>query len=176
MKRLQLELGGKSPDIIFADADLDKAAPAAAMAVFTNSGQVCYAGTRLFVQRSVYEEVTERVSAFAKTLKTGDPLDFGVQLGPLVSQKQLDKVLGYVNGAPAEGATLVSGGGRLEGDLASGYFVEPTVFANVTNSMRIAREEIFGPVISIIPFDTTEEVLSSRQRHGIWARRSGLDP
>ncbi|TWG92055.1 aldehyde dehydrogenase (NAD+) [Mesorhizobium sp. J18] len=160
MKKLQLELGGKSPDIVFADADLDKAVPGAAMAVFTNSGQVCYAGTRLFVQRTIQEEFTQRMAEFAKTLKVGDPLDSSVQLGPLISQKQLDKVLDYMHGAPKEGATLAGGGERLGGELASGYFVEPTIFANVTNSMRIAREEIFGPVISVIPFDTADEVLT----------------
>ena len=160
MKKLQLELGGKSPDIVFADADLDKAVPGAAMGVFTNSGQVCYAGTRLFVQRSIQREFTERVAAFARTLKVGDPLDSAVQLGPLISQKQLDKVMSYVRGAPGEGATLAAGGERIGGDLANGYFVQPTIFADVTNSMRIAREEIFGPVISVIPFDTGDEVLA----------------
>ncbi|SMH30914.1 aldehyde dehydrogenase family protein [Mesorhizobium australicum] len=160
MKKLQLELGGKSPDIVFADADLDKAVPGAAMAVFTNSGQVCYAGTRLFVQRSIQEEFTARLAEFSKTLRVGDPLDANVQLGPLISQKQLDRVLGYVEGAPGEGAKLASGGARVGGDLSSGYFVEPTIFTDVTNSMRIAREEIFGPVISVIPFDTAEDVLT----------------
>lgn len=160
MKKLQLELGGKSPDIVFADADLDKAVPGAAMAVFTNSGQVCYAGTRLFVQRAIQEEFTARVAAFARTLKVGDGMDPDVQLGPLISRKQMEKVLGYVEGAPGEGANLASGGQRLGGALANGYFVEPTVFSNVSNAMRIAREEIFGPVISIIPFDTADEALA----------------
>ena len=159
MKKLQLELGGKSPDIVFADADLDKAVPGAGMAVFTNSGQVCYAGTRLFVQRSIHEEFVARLADFTRTIRMGNGLDPDVQLGPLISGKQLDRVMGYVQGAPAEGARLAVGGERLGGDLAGGYFVAPTVFADVSNDMRIAREEIFGPVISVIPFDDAEDAL-----------------
>jgi aldehyde dehydrogenase (NAD+) len=159
IKKLQLELGGKSPDIVFADADLDKAVPGAAMAVFNNSGQICYAGTRLFVERKIQDEFVERVTAHAKSLKVGNGLEPDVNLGPLISKKQLDRVLGYVDGAPGEGARLAGGGKRLGGDLAKGYFVEPTVFADVNNDMTIAREEIFGPVISVIPFDDPDEVL-----------------
>jgi aldehyde dehydrogenase (NAD+) len=159
MKKLQLELGGKSPDIVFADADLDKAVPGAAMGVFNNSGQICYAGTRLFVQLSVQEEFVERLKAFTATVRVGDGLDPTVQLGPLISQKQLDRVMGYVQGATAEGARLAAGGQRPGGDLAGGFFVTPTVFADVSNDMRIAREEIFGPVISVIPFDDAEDAL-----------------
>lgn len=159
MKKLQLELGGKSPDIVFADADLDKAVPGAAMGVFNNSGQVCYAGTRLFVQRSIQEEFVERLKAFTATVKVGDGLDPDVQLGPLISQKQLDRVMGYVGGAQAEGAHLAAGGQRPGGALADGFFITPTVFSDVSNSMRIAREEIFGPVISVIPFDDAEDAL-----------------
>jgi aldehyde dehydrogenase (NAD+) len=159
MKRLQLELGGKSPDIVFADANLDKAVPGAAMAVFTNTGQVCYAGTRLFVERSIYDEFMKRLVAFAQTVKVGDPLDSKMQLGPLISKGQLDRVMGYVAVGQEQGAELVSGGKRMQGSLAEGYFIEPTIFAKVNNDMRIAREEIFGPVISVIPFDSHEEVL-----------------
>jgi aldehyde dehydrogenase (NAD+) len=159
IKRLQLELGGKSPDIVFADADLDAAVPGAAMGVFSNSGQICYAGTRVFVQRSIQEEFVARVAAFGKAIKVGNGLDPQSQLGPLISQKQLDRVLGYLGTAEAEGAVLAAGGGRLGGDLASGYFVAPTVFANVNNEMTIAREEIFGPVMSVIPFDDADEAL-----------------
>jgi aldehyde dehydrogenase (NAD+) len=159
MKKLQLELGGKSPDIVFSDADLDKAVPGAAMAVFTNSGQVCYAGTRLFVQRSIQEEFVERVSAFAQTLRVGNGLDPDVDLGPLISQRQLEKVIGYIDGAPGEGARVAAGGARLGGDLSGGFFVEPTILADVSNAMTVAREEIFGPVISVIPFDNAEEAL-----------------
>lgn len=160
MKRLQLELGGKSPDIIFADADLDRAVPGAAMGVFANSGQVCFAGTRVLVDRSIQYEFVQRLVEFGRGLKVGDPLDPDVQLGPLVSQKQLDRVIDYVSIGTNEGAELVLGGRRMLGDVAAGYFVEPTIFNNVSNDMTIAREEIFGPVISIIPFDTTEEALA----------------
>ena len=160
MKRIQIELGGKSPDIVFADANLDKAAPGAAMGVYNNTGQICAAGTRILVQRSIQEEFVERLVAFSKTIKVGDPFDPAVQLGPVVSQRQLERVLGYMNLGPTEGANLAFGGHRLGGDLAGGYFVEPTVFSNVSNQMRIAREEIFGPVASIIPFDTIEEALA----------------
>ncbi|SAK94535.1 aldehyde dehydrogenase (acceptor) [Caballeronia temeraria] len=159
MKRLQLELGGKSPDVIFADADLDKAVPGAAMAVFSNTGQVCYAGTRLFVQRSIQEAFVERLVEFGKSLKVGDPLDPSTQLGPLISERQLERVMGYVSIGGNEGASLAAGGNRLQGDLAGGYFIEPTIFSNVSNSMTIAREEIFGPVISVIPFDDADEAL-----------------
>jgi aldehyde dehydrogenase (NAD+) len=159
MKRIQLELGGKSPDIVFADADLDKAVPGVAMGVYNNSGQICFAGTRIFVQRSIQEQFVERLSVYSKSLKIGDPQDPDTKLGPLISQRQLDRVLGYVNQGPTEGAKLVSGGRRLGGVLAGGYFIEPTVFADVANTMTIAREEIFGPVASVIPFDTIDEVL-----------------
>lgn len=159
MKRLSLELGGKSPDIIFADADLDKAVPGAAMGVYNNSGQICYAGTRIFVERKIQEEFCARIAAFSKTLKVGDPLDPSVSLGPIVSKRQMERVLGYVDIGKGEGANLLSGGGRVQGSLQDGYFVEPTVFGNVNNQMQIAREEIFGPVISVIPFDTEDEAL-----------------
>jgi aldehyde dehydrogenase (NAD+) len=176
LKRLQLELGGKSPDIVFADADMDIAVPGAAMGVFANSGQVCLAGTRLFVQRSVQEEFVERLRAFSAQLKIGNGLEPGVDLGPLISKKQLDRVMHYVGIGSQEGAVLAAGGSRLGQGLAEGYFVEPTVFANVSNSMTIAREEIFGPVVSVIPFDTVEEVLKMANDTeyglggGVWTR------
>ena len=179
IKRLQLELGGKSPDIVFADADLERAVPGVAMGVYNNSGQICFAGTRVFVQRSIYEPFVERLAAHGKTLKVGDPLHAATQLGPLISQRQLDQVLGYVAKGPQEGAELVSGGKRLGGELAGGFFIEPTVFGNVTNSMTIAREEIFGPVASVIPFDTVDEALALANAtdyglaSGVWS--SNLD-
>jgi aldehyde dehydrogenase (NAD+) len=160
LKRIQLELGGKSPDIVFADANLDIAVPAAAMSVFGNSGQVCVAGTRLFVQRSIEVEFLERLKAFSKALKIGDGLDPEVQIGPVVSRKQMERILNYVSIGAEEGATLAYGGRRLGDRLSPGFFVEPTVFADVHNEMRIAREEIFGPVISVIPFDDEVEALS----------------
>ncbi|MFO1272753.1 MAG: aldehyde dehydrogenase family protein [Rubrivivax sp.] len=177
MKRTSMELGGKSPDIVFADADLEAAVPGAAMAVFQNSGQICSAGTRLFVQRPVYEEFVQRVADFAKTLKVGDPLDASTQLGPVVSAEQLDRVCGYLALGREQGARALAGGSRLtEGALARGYFVQPTVFADVKDDMRIAREEIFGPVISALPFDTLEEVIARANDSsyglgsGVWSR------
>jgi aldehyde dehydrogenase (NAD+) len=161
LKRVSLELGGKSPDIVFADANLDAAVPGAGMAVFANSGQICSAGTRLFVERKIYEEFTQRVADYSKTLKVGNSSDPATQVGPLVSTEQLDRVTGYLSIGRQEGARPLSGGARLmDGDFARGYFVPPTVFADVGDHMRIAQEEIFGPVISAIPFDDIEEVVS----------------
>ena len=159
MKRVAVELGGKSPDIVFADADLDKAATGAAMACFMNTGQVCYAGSRLFVERSIYADFVERVAAIGRSLKVGPSLDPESQLGPLASSVQLAKVTSYFDIARADGARIVSGGERLGGALADGFFVAPTVLADVDNSMRVAREEIFGPVLSAIPFDSEDEVI-----------------
>ena len=160
IKKLQLELGGKSADIVCADADLDKAVPGAAMGVFANSGQICFAGTRVLVQRSIVDEFTERLLAFTDTLRIGASLDDTADLGPIVSQPQLDRVLSYIDVGRADGAELLCGGGRLGGELKSGYFVQPSVFAGVTNDMRIAREEIFGPVLSILPFDDVDEAIA----------------
>ena len=177
MKRVTVELGGKSPNIVFADADLDKAVPAAAMAVFANSGQICSAGTRLFVQSSIREEFMERLAAFTKTIKVGDPLDPTTQIGPVVSAPQMDKILGYMEVAVAEGASPLVGGGRLTGDgYDQGFFVQPTVFDRVTDAMTIAREEIFGPVLSSFSFETIEEVLARANASefglasGVWTK------
>ncbi len=160
MKRLSLELGGKSPHIIFADADLEAAIPAAAMAAFDNTGQICFAGTRLLVEQPIYEEFVARVADFAKTLKVGNGLDTTTQIGPLVSAKQLEQVTRYMAIGKAEGAIPLAGGDRsMDAELAQGYFVPPTVFANVDPSMRIAREEIFGPVISAMPFSGFDDAL-----------------
>jgi aldehyde dehydrogenase (NAD+) len=160
LKRVSLELGGKSPDIVFADADLDAAVPGAAMAVFANSGQICSAGTRLFVESRIYDEFVGRVAEYGRQLKVGNGLDPNTQVGPLVSQQQYDRVGDYLSIGKKEGARAVVGGGRLtEGPLAKGYFVQPTVFANVEDSMRIAQEEIFGPVISAISFKDTDELI-----------------
>lgn len=179
MKRLQMELGGKSPDIVFADADLDKAVPGAAMGVFTNTGQVCVAGTRIFVQRDIHEEFVARLKDFAGGVRVGNGLDPQTQLGPLVSERQMDRVLHYVGIGAEEGARLAAGGARMGGDLAQGYFVQPTVFADVNNDMTIAREEIFGPVASVIPFDTDEDALRLANATpyglagGLWTRDLG---
>ena len=159
MKRIQLELGGKSPDIVFADANLDKAVPGAAMGVFNNSGQICSAGTRILVQRGIHEEFVARLVDHTKSIKVGDPFDASSQLGPLVSKRQMERVLEYVSIGREEGAKPVTGGHRLGAELAEGYFVAPTVFDNVDNRMRIAREEIFGPVASVIPFDSVDDAI-----------------
>ncbi|MGI4813595.1 MAG: aldehyde dehydrogenase family protein [Janthinobacterium lividum] len=160
IKRVSLELGGKSANIVFADANLDLAVPGAAMAVFANSGQICSAGTRLFVEQKVYDEFVERVATFAKALRVGNPLDPQTQLGPLVSEAQLERVTGYLAKGHAGGARAASGGARLtEGGLDKGYFVAPTIFADVKDNMEIAREEIFGPVISALPFTDIDEVI-----------------
>src|SRR5690242_15030213 len=160
LKRVSLELGGKSPDIVFADADLDAAVPGAAMAVFANSGQICSAGTRMFVEQKVYDEFTDRVAAFGKKLRVGNGIDPNTQIGPLVSKEQLERVTGYLDVGQKEGARAMVGGGRLtDGALSKGYFVAPTVFANVQDNMRIAQEEIFGPVISAISFKDSDDLI-----------------
>ena len=160
MKRVHLELGGKSPDIVFADASLEAAVAGASMGVFANSGQVCCAGTRIFVERPVYEEFVARFSEAASRLRVGDAMDAGTEIGPVVSEAQLDRVTRYLGYGMADGARVTAGGSRVcQGPLASGYFVEPTVFADVEDDMRIARDEIFGPVASILPFETVDEVV-----------------
>lgn len=156
LKRLTLELGGKSPNIIFADADLEHAIPDAAIACFFNSGQACSAGTRLFVERSIYHEVVDGIAAVAGAMKLGPSVDSESDLGPLISQEQYDKVLNYVATAKSGGATAVVGG---EGDPGSGWFVQPTVLTGTTADMAIEREEVFGPVICVIPFDDVDEVV-----------------
>lgn len=177
LKRVSLELGGKSPDIVFADADLDAAVPGAGMAVFANSGQICSAGTRLFVERKIYDEFVHRVAEFGKGLRVGNGRNPETQIGPLISQEQLDRVTGYLAVGKQEGAKALAGGERLtQGELGKGYFVPPTVFANVDDNMKIAQEEIFGPVISAIPFTDIDEVIERGNKtmfglgSGVWTR------
>ena len=150
LKRVTLELGGKSPCIIFADADLDRAIEAAAMGVFFNTGQICVARSRLFVHRAVYDRVVEGVSGFVARLKVAGGFEPDSMLGPVVSRAQLDRVMEYIHLGTAEGAELVAGGRRLG---ETGYFVEPTLLAGTHADMRVVREEIFGPVVCAVPFD-----------------------
>jgi aldehyde dehydrogenase (NAD+) len=177
LKRVSLELGGKSPDVVFADADIESAVPGAAMAVFANSGQICSAGTRLFVEERVYDEFVDRVANFGRGLRVGNGLDPETQIGPLVSEQQLERVTGYLSLGRQEGARAVAGGERLtDGPLAQGYFVPPTVFAEVRDDMRIAREEIFGPVLSAIRFRDVDELITRANAtifglgSGVWTR------
>jgi acyl-CoA reductase-like NAD-dependent aldehyde dehydrogenase len=152
LKRVTLELGGKSPTIVFADADMERAIPAAAMGVFFNTGQVCAAGSRLFVEQSAFDQVVEGVIAFAKRLKVGPGLAPDTDLGPVVSREQLDRVLGYIEKGREEGARVIAGGARIE-ELGRGYFVAPTVLTQAKPTTRVMREEIFGPVVCATPFD-----------------------
>jgi acyl-CoA reductase-like NAD-dependent aldehyde dehydrogenase len=151
LKKVSLELGGKSPNIVFADADLDGASRGALNAIFYNKGEVCAAGSRLFVEEPVKEEFLAKVADRAKKTTVGDPLDKNTRMGPVISKGQLDRVLSYIESGKQEGARLVTGGDR-PANLPKGYFVNPTIFADVKNSMKIAREEIFGPVLSVLSF------------------------
>lgn len=155
-KRVSLELGGKSPQLVLADSDLEAAAAGVAAGIFANAGQVCNAGSRLVVERAVKDELLERIVRHAGALKIGDPFDPATKLGPLVSKEQHERVLGYIAAGREQGAILVAGGGRPTGS-GDGYFVEPTIFDGVDNAMTIAREEIFGPVLSTVTVDSMEE-------------------
>lgn len=159
IKRISLELGGKSPNIVFADADIRMAARSALFGVFYNSGQICQAGSRILVQQSVYEEFLERIVAMAKRLTVGPGENSDTDLGPLISQEQFDKVTRYIEKGKKEGAVLLCGGSRPAG-LGKGFFLEPTIFGEVRPDMAIAREEIFGPVACVIPFADEEEALA----------------
>ncbi|WP_298377734.1 aldehyde dehydrogenase family protein [uncultured Bradyrhizobium sp.] len=155
-KRVSLELGGKSANVIFDDANLEAAAKAAAAGIFFNAGQVCSAGSRVLVQEQAYDEVVERLVARAETLRIGDPADRATVLGPVISEKQIRSILDYVEIGKNEGAHLATGGERV-GDR--GYFISPAVFANVAHEMRISQEEIFGPVVSVIKFKDEADAL-----------------
>ena len=159
LKRVSLELGGKSPNIVFADADLTRAVSGAFFGIFFNQGQVCSAGSRLFVQKKVYDEALDELLKTVKETRIGPGIDPVTQMGPLVSKAQQERVLGYITLGNKEGARMLSGGGRPAG-LEGGYFVEPTVFADVDGRMTIAREEIFGPVLSAIPFDDEDDLVA----------------
>jgi acyl-CoA reductase-like NAD-dependent aldehyde dehydrogenase len=157
LKRLSLELGGKSPNIVFADADLEAAARGAMTGIFYNKGEVCAAGSRLFLEQSIHDEFMAKLSDKVKGLKVGDPMDRATRMGPVVSRAQLETVLSYIEAGKREGARLVAGGARAQVGDGKGYYVEPTIFDGVSNTMTIAREEIFGPVLSVIPFRSVED-------------------
>jgi betaine-aldehyde dehydrogenase len=158
VRHVTMELGGKSPLIVFDDASVEDAVGAAMLGNFYSAGQVCSNGTRVFVQKGIKARFLERLAARTKTILLGDPLDDATQMGPLVSSTQMDKVLGYMETAKAEGARLICGGGRAA--VNTGFFVEPTVFADVTDDMTIAREEVFGPVMAVLDFEAEDEVIA----------------
>jgi aldehyde dehydrogenase (NAD+)/phenylacetaldehyde dehydrogenase len=175
LKKVTLELGGKSPNIVFADADLEAAIPGAARAIFYNQGEICTAGSRLLVEQSVLDRVVEGVVGESRRIVVGDPLEPKTQMGPLISSEHHARVVGYIDGAEREGARRLSGGPRA----GRGFFVEPTVFSPVAETMTIAREEIFGPVLSVIPFRSVEEAarIADASEYGlaagIWTRDVG---
>ncbi|MEJ7748709.1 MAG: aldehyde dehydrogenase family protein [Candidatus Limnocylindrales bacterium] len=180
VKKISLELGGKSPNIVFADADLERFARESPFAVFENSGQDCCARSRIIVERSVHQQVVESFAEATRKIRVGDPTDEATEVGPLVSTRQRDRVRDYIEIGLAEGANLVIGGSAPDDPaLGAGAYLLPTVFDGVDNEMRIAREEIFGPVVSIIPFDTEDEALrlANSTPYGlsgsIWSRDLG---
>jgi len=161
LTKVSLELGGKAPNIVFADADIEQAVNGAMMGIFFNQGQVCCAGSRLFLDARIKDEFLERFKERAGRVKVGDPMDKATQMGPQVSEEQLNRIKGYVDIARSEGATVLTGGEspQLEGNFRGGYFFQPTVFSEVQNTMRVAQEEIFGPVASAITFTDEKELI-----------------
>ena len=177
LKRVSLELGGKSPNIVFADADIDSAIAGSADAIFSNQGESCVAGSRLYVEDKAFDTVLDGVSSVASSLKIGDGFDSSTQIGPLVSQQHLERVSGYLKSGLEEGASLVVGGQRHGSE---GYFLEPTVFADVAPAMKIAREEIFGPVVAVTRFSDVNDLVRVANdtgyglAAGIWSNDIGL--
>ena len=176
LKRVTLELGGKSPNIVFADSDIDGAVKGAINGIFYGKGEVCNAGSRLFVEKKVQDEFLEKLVARAKKLQPADPLDPKTRLGAIVSQEPMQTVLSYVETGKREGAKLIAGGNRVSVDGGKGFFLEPTIFGDVTNDMKIAQEEIFGPVLATLSFDDIDQVidLANRNQYGlaaaVWTR------
>src|SRR5688572_543831 len=176
LKRVSMELGGKSPNIVFEDADLENAIKGVISGIFAATGQTCIAGSRLLVQQSIHDQFVDKLVAFAKTAKMGNPMSADTQIGPVTNKPQLEKILKYIDIAKSEGARAVLGGSRASRpECANGWFVEPTIFAEVRNSMRIAQEEIFGPVLAVIPFKDDEEAIAIGNEvvyglaAGVWA-------
>jgi aldehyde dehydrogenase (NAD+) len=176
LKRITLELGGKSPNIVFADADIDSAVKGAINGIFYGKGEVCNAGSRLFLESKLKDEFTEKLAARAAKMRPADPLDPKTRMGAIVSQEQMKTVLGYIAAGKKEGAKLVSGGNQVSLDGSKGFFIEPTIFGDVKNDMTIAREEIFGPVLSVLTFDDIDEVVEAANSNpyglaaAVWTR------
>ena len=176
LKRVTLELGGKSPNIVFADADVDSAVKGAINGIFYGKGEVCNAGSRLFLERKLKDEFTEKLVARTSKMKPADPLDPKTRLGAIVSQQQMQTVLSYIDAGKKDGAKLVAGGNRVSVDGSKGFFLEPTIFGDVNNDMRIAREEIFGPVLSVLTFDDVDDVIEQANNNSyglaaaVWTR------
>jgi len=178
LKHVTLELGGKSPNIVFADADLDAAAAGVASGIFAAAGQTCIAGSRLLVQRPIYDDFLDRISALAADIKIGDPMDPDTQMGPLANAPHYQRVLGCIADAELEGARLTLGG-KPHADASGGLFVQPTIFRDVDNRSQLAQREVFGPVLAVIPFDSEEEALALANGTnyglgaGLWTRDMG---
>ncbi len=178
LTKVSLELGGKAPNIVFADADIEQAVSGAMMGIFFNQGQVCCAGSRLFLDARVKDEFLELFKEKSSRVRVGDPMDKNTQMGPQVSEEQLNRIKGYVDIAKEEGAQVLSGGcpPQLEGDFQKGYFFQPTIFGDVKNSMRVAQEEIFGPVVSVITFENEDDLIKQANEivyglsAGIWTK------
>jgi acyl-CoA reductase-like NAD-dependent aldehyde dehydrogenase len=176
MKRLTLELGGKSPNIVFADADIDSAVKGAITGIFYGKGEVCNAGSRLFLESKIQDEFLEKLVARAKKMQPADPLDPKTRMGAIVSQQQMQTVLGYIETGKKEGAKLIAGGNRVSVDGGKGFFIEPTIFGGVKNEMTIAQEEIFGPVLATLSFDDIDQVIQQANNNpyglasAVWTR------
>ena len=176
LKRITLELGGKSPNIVFGDADIDSAVKGAINGIFYGKGEVCNAGSRLFLESKLKDEFTEKVVARATKMRPADPLDPKTRLGAIVSQEQMKSVLGFIEGGKKEGARLLAGGSQVAVDGGKGFFIEPTIFGEVKNEMTIAKEEIFGPVLSVLTFDDIDEVIEQANNNAyglaaaVWTR------
>jgi acyl-CoA reductase-like NAD-dependent aldehyde dehydrogenase len=178
LTKVSLELGGKAPNIVFADADIEQAVSGAMMGIFFNQGQVCCAGSRLFVEERVKDQFIDRLKEKSANIVVGDPMNKGTHMGPQVSEEQLSRIQGYCDVAQQEGATVISGGvsPKLEGAFQKGYFFQPTIFSDVKNEMRVAQEEIFGPVVSVITFKDEDDLIKQANQTiyglsaGIWTK------